>query len=165
MRSTKHLPAIDAVDMPALRERVSGTHWIGGWVGRRKSLEDVEKNRTPAPLPASESLYWLRYPFDKSKGSFIIYKKSTFNLTHSFSRAFTDLPLWPAPVQINFWDCDYFRLFFRTPDGWSTHHDAPTFTGQHKRRIMGTYIHPLGGITPKILVGKWSKISSSLDDR
>jgi hypothetical protein len=36
-------------------ERAPGTHWIGGWVGPRAGLEDVEKildptgTRTPTP--------------------------------------------------------------------------------------------------------------------
>jgi hypothetical protein len=53
-------------------ERASGTHWIGGWVGPRASLEDV-KNRKFLTLPGlehrplgrptrSQSLYRLRYP-------------------------------------------------------------------------------------------------------
>jgi hypothetical protein len=27
------------------RERVSGTHWIGGWVGAKAGLDDVEKRK------------------------------------------------------------------------------------------------------------------------
>jgi hypothetical protein len=53
-------------------ERAPGTHWIGGWVGPRASLDDVEKRKflTPQGLelrplgrPArSQSLYRLRSP-------------------------------------------------------------------------------------------------------
>jgi hypothetical protein len=49
-----------------------GTHWIGGWVGPRADLDDVERRKflalpelKPRPLcrPArSQSLYRLRYP-------------------------------------------------------------------------------------------------------
>jgi hypothetical protein len=42
-------------------ERAPGTHWIGGWVGPRAGLNDVEKRkifdptgtRTPTPLSSS----------------------------------------------------------------------------------------------------------------
>jgi hypothetical protein len=54
-------------------ERAPGTHWIGGWVDPRSSLDDVEKRKyltvprlEPRPLgrPArSQSLYRLRYLF------------------------------------------------------------------------------------------------------
>jgi hypothetical protein len=54
------------------REKASVTHWIGGWVGPRTDLQDVEKGKI-VPLPGlelqplgcparSQSLYWLRYP-------------------------------------------------------------------------------------------------------
>jgi hypothetical protein len=53
-------------------ERAPGTHWVGGWVGPRASLDDVEKRKflTLPGLelrllgrPASnQSLYRLRYP-------------------------------------------------------------------------------------------------------
>jgi hypothetical protein len=49
-----------------------GTHWIGGWVGSRTGLVDVEKRRFSIPLglelqslcrpTRSQSLYGLRYP-------------------------------------------------------------------------------------------------------
>jgi hypothetical protein len=53
-------------------ERTPGTHWIGGWVGPRAGLDDVE-NRKFLTLPGlelrllgrparSQSLYRLRYP-------------------------------------------------------------------------------------------------------
>jgi hypothetical protein len=29
------------------RERAPGTHWIGGWVGPRTGLDDMEKKRVP----------------------------------------------------------------------------------------------------------------------
>jgi hypothetical protein len=51
---------------------IPGTHWIGGWVGLRASLDDVEKRKfltlpglelRPLSRPAcSQSLYRLRYP-------------------------------------------------------------------------------------------------------
>jgi hypothetical protein len=31
------------------RERVSGTHWIGGWVGPRAVLDAVAKRKIPSP--------------------------------------------------------------------------------------------------------------------
>jgi hypothetical protein len=50
-------------------ERASGTHWIGGWVGPRDSLDDVEKRklltlpglelRTLRRSARSQSLYRL----------------------------------------------------------------------------------------------------------
>jgi hypothetical protein len=53
-------------------ERVPGTHWIGGWVGPKAGLEDMEKWKflpqpglelQPLGYPArSQSLYRLRYP-------------------------------------------------------------------------------------------------------
>jgi hypothetical protein len=53
-------------------ERAPGTHWIGGWVGSRAGLNDVEGRkflilpgleRRPLGRPASsQSLYRLRYP-------------------------------------------------------------------------------------------------------
>jgi hypothetical protein len=54
------------------RERAPGTHWIGGWVGPRAGLDDVEKRKFLI-LPGlelrhighparSQSLYRLRYP-------------------------------------------------------------------------------------------------------
>jgi hypothetical protein len=54
------------------RENAPGTHSIGGWVGPRTGLDDVEKRKI-SPLPGleirplgspahSQSLYRLRYP-------------------------------------------------------------------------------------------------------
>jgi hypothetical protein len=53
-------------------ERAPGTHWIGGWVGPRAGLDEVEKRKfltlwglelRPLGLPArSQSLYRLSYP-------------------------------------------------------------------------------------------------------
>jgi hypothetical protein len=53
-------------------KRDPGTHWIGGWVGPRTGLDDVEKRKfltLPGPelrplgrLGRSQSLYRLRYP-------------------------------------------------------------------------------------------------------
>jgi hypothetical protein len=52
-------------------ERAPGTHWIGGWVGLRASLDDVMRTFLTLPgfelwflgRPASiQSLYRLRYP-------------------------------------------------------------------------------------------------------
>jgi hypothetical protein len=31
------------------RERAPGTHWIGGWVGSRASLDTVVKRKIPSP--------------------------------------------------------------------------------------------------------------------
>jgi hypothetical protein len=35
------------------RERVPSTHWIGGWVGPRTNLDDVEKRKILPDLSAS----------------------------------------------------------------------------------------------------------------
>jgi hypothetical protein len=53
-------------------EIAPGTHWVGGWVGFRAGLDDVEKRILPTlsgielrPLgcpPRSQSLYRLSYP-------------------------------------------------------------------------------------------------------
>jgi hypothetical protein len=53
-------------------EGAPGTHWIGGWMGSRAGLNDVEKRKfltlprlqlQPLRHPArSQSLYRLRYP-------------------------------------------------------------------------------------------------------
>jgi hypothetical protein len=70
------------------RERAHGTHWIGGWVGPRGGLDDMEKWKflilpglEPRPLgrPArSQSLYRLRY-----RGSIIVitYKSNAISVT------------------------------------------------------------------------------------
>jgi hypothetical protein len=52
-------------------ERASGTHWMGGWLGPRASLDDVKERKflilpglelRPLSRPArSQSLYRLRY--------------------------------------------------------------------------------------------------------
>jgi hypothetical protein len=54
------------------RGKSHGTHWIGGWVGPRTGLDDVEKRkfltlpgfeiRTRRRPARSQSLYGLRYP-------------------------------------------------------------------------------------------------------
>jgi hypothetical protein len=54
------------------RERAPGTHWIGGWVGPRAGLDDVDKRNfltllglelRPIGRPSrSQSPYRLRYP-------------------------------------------------------------------------------------------------------
>jgi hypothetical protein len=41
-----------------------GTHWIGGWVGPRGGLDDVEKSKISflpgiEPRKFSPSLYWI----------------------------------------------------------------------------------------------------------
>jgi hypothetical protein len=61
------------------RKELPGTHWIGGWVGSRVGLDDVEKRKIltlpgfelrPLGLPArSQSLYRLSYP---SPSSYVI---------------------------------------------------------------------------------------------
>jgi hypothetical protein len=37
------------------RERASGTHWIGGWVGPRTVLDVVVNRKIPSPPPPRES--------------------------------------------------------------------------------------------------------------
>jgi hypothetical protein len=59
-------------------QRARGTHWIGGLVGPRIGLDDVEKRKfltlpglelRPLRHPArSQSLYRLRYPGSKHRG-------------------------------------------------------------------------------------------------
>jgi hypothetical protein len=54
------------------RETNHGTHWIGGWVGPRTGLDDIDRSKIlplpglelqPLGLPArSQSLYQLHYP-------------------------------------------------------------------------------------------------------
>jgi hypothetical protein len=56
-------------------DRAPGTHWIGGWVGPRRGLDDVERRRIlhlprpelrPLGRPVrSQSLYRLRYLGDE----------------------------------------------------------------------------------------------------
>jgi hypothetical protein len=56
-------------------QRASGTHWIGGWVGPRASLDDVEKRKisfsyreSNSGRPArSQLLYLLSYPGSSKK--------------------------------------------------------------------------------------------------
>jgi hypothetical protein len=44
------------------RERASGTHWIGGWIGPRIGLDAVEKNFLPlSGLEPWPLLYRLSY--------------------------------------------------------------------------------------------------------
>jgi hypothetical protein len=50
-----------------LREKASGTHWIGRWVGPRAGLDDVKRKFLPPPprlefRARSQSLYRPRYP-------------------------------------------------------------------------------------------------------
>jgi 2-polyprenyl-6-methoxyphenol hydroxylase-like FAD-dependent oxidoreductase len=69
-------------------ERVPGTHWIGGWVGPRTGLDDMEKWKffpppglelRPLGRPArSQSLYRLRYP-EKQKNHTRITKNQKVN--------------------------------------------------------------------------------------
>jgi hypothetical protein len=60
--------ALDQSEWPASRTnrfnpgvRATGTHWIGGWVGLRAGLDDVE-NRNILPLPAFEPRPSSSYP-------------------------------------------------------------------------------------------------------
>jgi len=46
------------------RERVPGTHWIGGWVGPRTVLDAVEKKKIPSPPPHPGN----RTPVTRSSG-------------------------------------------------------------------------------------------------
>jgi hypothetical protein len=54
-------------------ERNPGTHWTGGWVGLRASLDTEARGKIVSPLPGIEprspgcpariqTLYWLSYP-------------------------------------------------------------------------------------------------------
>jgi hypothetical protein len=63
-------------------ERVPGTHWIGGWVDPRASVDDVEKRKfltllglelRPLSRPArNQSLYRLRCPGSVADNSTLI---------------------------------------------------------------------------------------------
>jgi hypothetical protein len=71
-------------------ERAPATHWIGGWVDPRASLDEVEKKKfltlpvlelRPLGRPArSQSLYRLRYP-GSSRLAFIIYMYLLYTFT------------------------------------------------------------------------------------
>jgi hypothetical protein len=81
--------ALDGGDWPASRhdcftsrEVVSGTHWIGGWLGLRVDLDAVEKREIfPLPRmerrPSSLSLYRLSYPYS-CKGNMTIYEAGPY---------------------------------------------------------------------------------------
>jgi hypothetical protein len=49
-----------------LRETVSGTHWIGGWVCSRVDLDAVAERNIPSSSPVLATEYtdvlWLAYP-------------------------------------------------------------------------------------------------------
>jgi hypothetical protein len=45
-----------------LRERAPGTHWIGGWVGPRNSLDTVSKRNIPSPRQESNSDHTIVQP-------------------------------------------------------------------------------------------------------
>jgi hypothetical protein len=76
-------------------ERTSGTHWIGGWVGPRTSLDDVETRKIllvpelvlrPLARPArSQSLYCLRCPG-------VMYPNSFSSLSHLNLRTTCSVP-------------------------------------------------------------------------
>jgi hypothetical protein len=40
----------------SLRERGTDTHWIGGWVGPRAGLDEVVKDKFPAPTGTRTSI-------------------------------------------------------------------------------------------------------------
>jgi hypothetical protein len=47
-------------------EKDQGAHWMGGWVGPRAGLDNMERTKFLTPPPGwtarSQTLYWLRYP-------------------------------------------------------------------------------------------------------
>jgi hypothetical protein len=77
-------------------EKASGTRWIGGWVGPRTCLGDVEKRKfltlptlklRPLVRPArSQSLYRLRYSGSQYYERDITYVYIYFLPLYSFSR-------------------------------------------------------------------------------
>jgi hypothetical protein len=86
-------------------ERAPGTHWIGGWVGPRAGLDDVEKRKSltvlglelrPLGRPArSQSFHRLRYPGSNTKrtlcqNSWCLGRDSNWNISEYKSVA---LPL------------------------------------------------------------------------
>jgi hypothetical protein len=46
------------------KERTSGTHWIGGWVGPRAVLDAVVKRRIPSPRRESNPRTPIVQPVD-----------------------------------------------------------------------------------------------------
>jgi hypothetical protein len=78
----------------APRERAPGTHWIGGWVGLRASLDAVAKEKFSCPpwesKPVAQLLCWLSYP-----GS----------LCAGFT-ALSALMLWPTRAVVFFYELE-----------------------------------------------------------
>jgi hypothetical protein len=63
-----------------LGEKPTGTHWIGGWVGPRTDLDDVEKRKI-LPLPGLQAVQPVAIRYT----DFVITK------------------LWEHPIVRNFW--------------------------------------------------------------
>jgi hypothetical protein len=91
-----------------------GTDWIGGWVGLRSGVNDVEKRkfltlpglelRAISRSARNQSLYRLCYPWNKnevpSKSFSEFYeRKSFFILTYSRSWALLEEPLIVQPLR------------------------------------------------------------------
>jgi hypothetical protein len=89
------------------QERTTCTHWIGGWVDPRASLDDVEKRKFLIlsglelrflSRPAhSQSLYRLRYP-----GSWIVMIKLCSSNNNNFDRFESRLGYWTSCLRIFF---------------------------------------------------------------
>jgi hypothetical protein len=48
----------------AARERITGTHWIGGWVGPRAGLNTLSKIEIPSPRRESNPNHPIVQPVD-----------------------------------------------------------------------------------------------------
>jgi hypothetical protein len=76
------------------RERAPGSHWIGGWVGQRASLDDAEKGKffTLAGLELrslclsarSQSLYYITLYYYIYKDLIVMTMMSEHNMTNIF---------------------------------------------------------------------------------
>jgi hypothetical protein len=83
------------------QERAPSTHCIGGWVGPRTSLDDMEKwkfltimglvLRSPGHPGRSQSRYWLRYRGSRSHNSRAKYGHKCSVLTCSFTEFQMDI--------------------------------------------------------------------------
>jgi hypothetical protein len=97
-------------------KKASGTHWIGGWVGPRASLDTVEKRKilpllwvNPKHAAHSLLLYQLNYPnsYTTVRGILFSYVITPFFISYSYNSLQV-----PQLHQNNFWLC--LKQFFTT---------------------------------------------------
>jgi hypothetical protein len=55
------------------RERASGTHWIGGWVGPRAILDAVVKRKIPSPRRESNPRVFMKWYFVNRGATLLTY--------------------------------------------------------------------------------------------